>query len=47
MRLDLQGTDEKVADWDGEERPPYHGFVDVDAPREDGIGDEEGVAYSA
>lgn len=36
-----------VSDRHGEEWPPHHSFVDVDSPADDGVGEEECVAYAS
>jgi hypothetical protein len=44
MAEGVHGADPDVVDGEGEEGPPDHGLVDVDAPGGEDVGDHEAVA---
>lgn len=44
MGWGVHGADPDVVEGEGDEWPPDHGLVDVDAPGGEDIGDHEGVA---
>ena len=44
VRNIVHWSQEGVSDWDSEDRPPNHCFVDVDSPGKEYVGDETGVS---
>lgn len=39
----LHGSNDGVAQGDGEDRPPNHGFIDVYSPGHQDVADHEGI----
>lgn len=46
MNVRVHRADKWVAHWNDSKRPVDHSFIDIDAPREDHVGKEDGITQA-